>query len=75
MELVATLRKRRAFLKAVLILAFLVILTALFVYPAQIWVIAVIGGAVSAVGAFFKEKILITLGIVAIGAIFYIVNL
>ncbi len=69
------IRKRRAFIKALLILVFLVMMTVLFTYPSQIWFIAVIGGSISAIGVFFKGKILITSGILAIGATFYAANL
>ncbi len=75
LEFRALVRKRRALLLAILILVFLVIITTIFTYPGQIWFVAIIGGAVSIAGTFLKEKILITLGIVGIGATFYLSNL
>ncbi|MBS3817841.1 MAG: hypothetical protein KGY76_09810 [Candidatus Thermoplasmatota archaeon] len=73
--MVSSIRRRRALLQAVLILIFLVGITSFFTYPAQIWFVSIIGGAVSAVGVFFKRKMLITTGIVAIGATYYFSNI
>lgn len=69
------LRERRAFIQAVMVLTFLVIITALFTYPAQIWFVVIIGGVTSAAGVFLKRKMVITAGILVIGTIFYLSHL
>jgi len=69
------LRKRGFFLKAILSTTLLVLLIIGLLYPGRYWYFPIFGGLVSIIGILFKSKILITSGIVFIGAIFFLSNL
>jgi len=69
------LYERRSFWKAILTVFLLILIMMGLVYPGAFWFLPMIGGVVSITGILLKRKILITSGIVFIGAIFFLSNL
>ncbi len=69
------LYENRFFLKAVLTVFLLTSIIIALVYPWAFWFVTMLGGVVSVTGILLKRKILITFGIVFMGATFFLSNL
>lgn len=59
-------------MKAILISILLVVLTTSLLYPSPFWYLPIIGGLISITGILLKRKVLITLGMMLIVAIFFL---
>ncbi|MFP3871991.1 MAG: hypothetical protein ACOCTR_05550 [Candidatus Natronoplasma sp.] len=71
----AFLKERKELVKSIFVLSFLVLLTAVLLYPAMGWFITIMGGFISALGVLYKKKSLIYMGLVLAAGIFYMYNL
>lgn len=69
------IRERGSLLKAILTSILLVVLTTGLLYPNMFWYIPIFGGLISIIGILLKRKVLITFGMVLIGALFFLNNL
>ncbi len=68
-------RFNTSFLKSIIFLTLLILLTTALIYPNDLWIVQVIGGAVSFLGVFTKVKKLNYLGILIIAGVFFLVNI